>query len=808
MLACAASAQTTIVKGSVLDSLTRQGEPAAVISFFRSGETGTPEAFTVTAEDGTFEKEISGRGNYVLHFSNMGRRSRTVPFGLQGQDVLDLGEILVQDDVQTLKAGSVTAQKTLVVMDVDKITYKMEDDVDSKTSTVLEMLRKVPMVSVDGQDNITVNGSQNFQIYVDGKPNPMLSANASQILKVMPASAVKRIEVVTNPGAKYDAEGVGGVLNLITGASPEEGRSMLDGQYGSVNLQGSTKGYGGGLYYSLQRGKWAFSLSGNGSNTYVNGADAVIERMQKLEVGDFLTKTEGRSDVQTPFYNGSLNLSYEIDTLNLITIGAGYTGNILSSDSDFQADFVLPSMKYSYGGNNFSRTMTNSITANMDYQHTWARNPERSLVVSYQFSGTPAVTDVTNTFLDAAMPDSRTDGRTNSMSHTGQADFSTPVGAKPDHVINAGAKFIARHNSSHQSRFIHDGSGYVNVQDSGVDYDFYNNIGALYAEYSGKFGSVGLKAGARYEHTWQNVTYAQSQEKDFNLNYGNLVPNASVQYNISMTQNIGLAYNMRISRPGITYLNPFVDDLSDPSAKTYGNPDLVAETGHNISLTYNYYSPKWILTMTLRQGFVRNGMSAYSFYDDEHIMNTTYGNIVGSSTTGLNAFVMWIPGQKTRVMFNGSGSYADIRSKKLDQSNGGWTYSALLSLQQTLPWDLRLSVNAIASGRTVTLQGWSSGMVIGTFGLTRSFLEDRLSLSLNGLTHLTGGRALKIESVSETDEFLSRTVTGIPLRMISLNLSFSFGKQDNVKLKKSRKSIESDSQLNSQSMYESLGTIK
>ncbi len=806
MLAVMTLSAQTVIKGVVLDSLTRTGEPAAVLQFFKADNPDQPVAYTTTSEDGTFSKEMEGVGMYELKFSNMGRRPRTVSFELKGQAELDLGEILIEDDVQALKAGSVTAQKVLVKMDVDKITYKVEDDVDSKTSTVLEMLRKVPMVSVDGQDNITVNGSSSFQVYVDGKPSPMISGNPSQILKLMPASAVKNIEVITNPGAKYDAEGVGGVLNLITGLSPTEGRTLLDGQYGNVTLQGSTKGYGGGLYYSMQKGKWAFSVSGNTSNTYVNGAGSEIERIQKTSAGDFVTNTSGIADVRTPFYNASANVSYEIDPQNLLTFGAGYVGNTLNTESSFENLLVSPLEEYGYSGDVLSKTTTGSITANMDYQHNWTDKPERSFVISYQFSGTPAYTDVSNIFdqnSQMGLQNRRTDGFTNSMSHTAQADFSTPIGPKPGHTLNVGTKFIARHNTSDQQNFIQD----EYVPDGSVEYDFFNNIGALYAEYDGTFGAVGVKAGARYEHTWQNVAYAMSPEKDFSLNYGNLVPNASLQYNISMMQNIGLSYNMRISRPGITYLNPYADNITDPSVVTYGNPDLRAETGHNINMVYNYFSQKWITTFTLRQTFVRNGMSQYSFYDNAHILNTTYGNIIGSSTTGLDAFVMWIPGQKTRVMFNGSCGYTDIRSKELGQSNSGLTYNVLLGLQQTLPWDLRLSVNGIASGRTYTLQGWSSGMVIGTFGLTKSFLEDRLSLSLNGLTHLTGGRAMKIKTYSETDAFVNRSVTAIPLRMISLNLTFSFGKQGNVNMKKSRKTIETDSQLNSESMYESLGTM-
>ena len=812
LLACAAYAQSTTVKGFVLDSLTRQGEPAAVISFFRSGEADRPAAFTVTAEDGSFEKEVPGKGNYELHFSNMGRKPRTVLFELNGQEVLDLGEILIEDDVQTLKAGTVTAQKTLVKMEVDKITYKVEDDVDSKTSTVLDMLRKVPMVSVDGQDNITVNGSSSFQVYVDGKPNQMISSNPGQILKMMPASVIKDIEVVTNPGAKYDAEGVGGVLNLTTNLSMTGGKSISEGQYANVTLQGTTRGFGGGVYYSMQKGKLALSINGNASKMYMGGTVSDMERIQKHESGDFITRTVGEADIKMPFYMCNMNMSYEIDSLNLITVGAGWFGNDMSYVSPFEASFTSPMMNYEYGGSVLTEQTTNSVNANIDYQHTWAGRPERSLVISYRFSGTPSSNDILNRFdpqktEGIVMADRRTDGFTNSLSHTAQADFSTPLGSGAGHIINVGAKFTARHNLSDQSNFIFDGNDYQFTPEGSLEYDFYNNIGAIYAEYDGKFGQFGIKAGARYEHTWQEVNYPQGDGQNFDLNYGNLVPMASLQYNIGQQQNVGLSYNMRISRPGITYLNPFVDNISDPTAKTYGNPDLKAEMGHTLSAVYNYFSPEWIVSLTLRQGFTGNGISQYSFYDDEHKLNTTYGNVVSTSTSGLNAFVTWIPGKKTRIIFNGGGSWTDIRSEALSQSNSGWTYNLLLGVQQTLPWDLRLSANAIASGRTVTLQGYSSGMLLGTLGLTKSFLDDRLSLSINGVSHLTGGRTMKVESVSQTKDFISRTDTGVPLRQISLSLSFSFGKQDNLKVKKSRKSIQEESQLNSKSMTESLGTV-
>ena len=707
----------------------------------------------------------------------------------------------VLDEVQELESSAVVAQKTLVKMEVDKITYKVEDDVDSKTSTVLDMLRKVPMVSVDAQDNITVNGSSSFVIYVDGKPNPVLSGNPSLILKMTPASVVKNIEVVTNPGAQYDAEGVGGVLNITTLSSQPSVSDNTISQYANVTLQGSTRGFGGGVYYGLNKGKWAFSFNGNASQIYNAGTISETERILLMDSGDLKTGTYGEADVRTPVYLGNMSLSYEIDSLNLISVGAGYLGTHVSYKSLYRTEFSGPSLEYSYDGTIISRNSSNSITANIDYQHTWAGRPQRSMVFSYQFSGTPSDTDMTDENVR------RTDGFTNSLSHTLQADFSTPLDDASAHKLNVGAKFIARHNSSDQRHHDFDGGDYIFVPQASVEYDFHNTIGALYAEYDGTFGNLGLKAGARYEHTWQNVRYALGQGSDYRMNYGNLVPNASLQYNISMQQNIGLSYNMRISRPGITFLNPYIDNISDPTALIYGNPDLEAELGHTLNLIYNYFSPKWIVNLTLRQGITGNGISQYSFYDSDYILNTTYGNIVSTSTTGLNAFVTWIPGSKTRIIFNGGGSYVNIRSEKLQQANHGWTFNALLGLQQTLPWDLRLSTNIIASGRTVTLQGWNSGLAAGTIGLTKSFLDDRLSLSVSGLTHLTGGRRLTIKSVSQTKDFISNTSTGIPLRMISFNLSFSFGRQERTTVKKARKTIEQEDQLNTRPVTETVGTM-
>ena len=804
----ALSAQRTTVTGDVLDALTRQGEPAAVLQFFKAGDT-TPVAYTTTDMDGVFSQVLTGKGTYTLYFSGIGRQDRKVPFTLDGEETLDLGEILIEDDIEALAEASVTAQRPLVKMEVDRMTYNVADDVDSKTATVLDMLRKVPMVTVDGQDNITVNGSSSFQVTVDGKPSQMFSGNPSQVFKMMPASFVKDIQVITNPGVKYDAEGVGGVLNLVTNREATGGQSMADAFYGSVRAMGSTRGGGGGLFLTQQAGKFTWSLNGNGMYMSMPGTTTDVTR-ELLGAASGTTTTHSESAMTMPMAMGNLSASYEIDDQNLISATAGlmHFGSSMDGLTSTAMSGGIYGTGFSYDGTTYTKMNSNSITAGVDYQHLWNDVPGRSFVLSYQFSGTPTTTRNVNTFTASGLAgldltDRSTEGKQGSTDHTVQADFTTPLGATG--TLSTGAKFISRLNSSFQQFYLWDGNDWVYNPAGSLDYKFSNRIGALYAEYKTTLGAVSLMGGVRYEYTWQDVNYAAGQGNNFSTSYGSLVPTASIQFNLSQTQNLGLSYNMRISRPGISYLNPYVD-TSDPTARTYGNGDLEVERGHNLSLVYNLYSPKWIVNLTLRETLTANGISSYSFYDRNNLFNTTYGNIVRTSITGLNAFVNWNAGPNTRIFLNGGLNYTDLSSAVLDQHNSGLSYNAMLGFQQTLPADFRLSANVIAMGRNYSLQGWSTGMSMGMVGLTKTFFDDRLGVSVNYTMPLTGCKGMEMRSYTTGKDFRSESINVIPMQNLNISISWSFGKQGSVRVKSARKTIQNDDVLNAESTTESLGT--
>ena len=805
---CSASlfAQRTIVKGDVLDALTRQGEPAAVLQFFRADDSATPVAYTTTDLDGTFSQVLNGKGAYTLLFSGIGRQERKIPFTLDGEESLDLGDILIEDDIEALASASVTAQRPLVKMEVDRLSYNVENDVDSKTATVLDMLRKVPMVTVDGQDNITVNGSSSFQVTVDGKPSQMFSGNPSQIFKMMPASFVKDIQVITNPGVRYDAEGVGGVLNLVTNREATGGENLSDAFYGSVRLMGNTRGGGGGLFLSQQSGKFSWSLNTNGMFNKMPASTSDITR-EMLNSAAGSTKTHSESSMTHPMEMGNLSASYEFDAQNLIsaTVGLMHFGGT-SNGLTTTTISGLGGTEFSYSGNSTTKTSSNSFNASVDFQHLWADNPARSLIFSYQFSLTPSKTLGENSFSTALssgldLTNRRTDGLQRSGEHTFQVDFTSPLGTAG--TLSTGLKFISRHNSSDQQQYLWDGSAWAYNAAASVDYDYYNRIGALYTEYKANLGPVSLLGGVRYEYTWQNVNYAAGQGNSFNTGYGSLVPTASLQYNITQTQNIGLSYNMRISRPGISYLNPYVD-TSDPTARSYGNSSLDVERGHTVSLVYNLYSPKWTVNLTLREQLIAGGISSYSFYDADGLLNTTYGNIVRTSATGLNTFINWNASSTTRIFLNGGLTWNDLRSEVLGQSNNGLSYNAMLGVQQALPADFSLSANLVSMGRNYSLQGWNSGMGMAMVGLTKNFLDDRLGISINYTLPLTGGKGMEMRSYTSGKDFRSVSVNVIPMQQLNISLSWSFGKQGNGRVKSARKSIKNDDIINIESTSESM----
>ena len=780
--ATAINAQTT-VKGVLVDQTLGEGEPYATVRVIKEGSE-KPAASFLTDVEGRFSQSVNGRGKYDIVFSSVGKEDLRKSIELTGSGVLDLDTLYIKENATALQGVEIVAQKPLVKMEVDKMSYNVAEDDDAKASTVLDMLRKVPMVTVDGQDNITVNGSSSFKVYVDGKPNVMFSSNPSMIFKSMPATMVKSIEVVTNPGAKYDAEGAAGVLNIVLNkqAMGGAGAASMNGYNGTLRAAAATNGWGVGTFLSGQQGKLSYSANGIYQEMTPGTPKVVSEMDQAL----YKQTSTSRTETTIPVMMGTLSLGYELDSMSTMSLTAQLTSMNMKNTGHTETSLLtsrqpyddINPMGWSYGNDIDMKNRQTSFSGSADYQRFFNKERTSWVALAYQLTYSPTHNKQRTDFdVVAGLPiditDRFSDNREKTLEHTFQTDFTTPlgsvVGGSAAHTLNLGAKLMLRKASSDASYYMAD----VYSQAMSMDYEHKNRIGAAYAEYEGKWGSFGAKAGLRYEHTWQDVEYKLGNGQDFSTDYGNLVPSASLSYSLAPTSNLGLTYNMRISRPGITYLNPYVD-RSNPTALTYGNSNLEVEKTHNVGLVFNQYSSKLMLNLNLSHNFTDNAIEQYTF-DDGQYLNTTYGNIVKRHQTALSGYVNWLAHKNTRLFLNGGVSYVDLRSDVLSYKNSGWQANAMAGVQQTLPWNMTLGTYLISQSKTYTLQGWSSGMNLLIGMLSKTLFNDKLTLALQGLTGLSDGGCIKMETMSRGHDFVNHQDISVPIYGVTFTVQYAFG---------------------------------
>lgn len=666
-----------------------------------------------------------------------------------GEKLVDFGTLYITDASNELGQVEVVAQKPLVKADIDKIEYNVQDDPDSKSNSVLEMLRKVPLVTVDGEDNIKVNGSSSFKVYVNGKPNNMMSNNPTEVLKSMPANSIKHIEVITNPGPKYDAEGVGGILNIVTVGSG------LEGYTATFSGNVSNMGAGGGLFGTVKSGKLTVSAR---YNYNYNDRPRSYSGGNRRTVGDV---TEGSSDLDYDgsskghgnFQSGSMEASYEIDTLRLVSMSFGLWGGGNNSTSINNTLATAPGTSnelYRYVSDGRSKSSWYSIDGGVDYQRMF-HVKDRMFTLSYKINTSPQTSDSYSTYNDMhaatdwedflkRLYDLNNDGSQNTTEHTFQADYTTPIGKI--HTLEAGAKYILRDNSSEDDRYerqIGTTGDYVLDEEHSSHYKHQNDILAAYMGYGLRVKKISGRLGVRYEHTKQEVKYLLGRGDDFNKNFDDVVPSASIGYKLTDMSNLRFGYNMRIYRPGIWYLNPYLND-SNPTNISQGNSHLDSEKSHSFNLSYSNFTQKFNINLSARYSFTNNSIEQVTeqVKDTEieglqnptgkEVLYSTYQNIGKSRNASLSGYVNWNATSNTRIYANLYGNYTYMEGAN-GLKNDGWNLFAYGGAQQSLPHDWRISLNIYGQTPWIMLQGKGSSFFDYGLSVNKSFLNKRLTLS-------------------------------------------------------------------------------
>ena len=361
------------VSGQAIDSVTQETMPYATCSIVQAHNQQQIVTRFASDIDGKFVGEIKTPGNYVLIVSFIGKQAAQRSFTIDSKNThVQLGKVGLSSSKQALKELNVVAMRPLIKADVDKISYDTEQDPESKSSTVLDILRKVPMITVDGQDNIQLKGSSSFKFFLNGKPTNMFNNNPGLILKSMPANMVKNIEVITQPGAKYDAEGVGGIINIVTFQ-----QTSTQGYSATISTQASSLGtFGGGVNLSLQKGK--FSFSGNYNYNYNKQYPIVTstDRHSFIPGAPYAFGTQVATvESTTPMQFGSGQLSYELDTMNLFTFSFNRRFGRPESNTTAYTDNYDADMKklFAYTQESTQTQSWGSTDFGVDYQHSFKK---------------------------------------------------------------------------------------------------------------------------------------------------------------------------------------------------------------------------------------------------------------------------------------------------------------------------------------------------------------------------------------------------------------------------------------------------
>jgi outer membrane receptor for ferrienterochelin and colicin len=767
------------LSGKVVDNTTSEGVPFATV--YLKKDSVTIVKAMACDNNGQFTFNLAEGQKYILNITAIGYKELKMPVNLTDKKTT-LGNILLEQSAAALKEVEVTAQKPLVKMDVDKIVYSMEADPESSTNNALEMLRKVPLVTVDAEENIKVNGQSNFKVLVNGKSSTMMNSNLKEVLKSMPANTIKNIEVVTNPSSKYDAEGVGGILNIITS------KKTIEGYNGSISTGINTRGsFNGSVYLTTKIKKFSTSLRYFGSQ-FVQPKSTQKSTSEYYGNEEYHYANSSGSNNYNGMSNGlSGEASYEIDSLNLISMSFwGYKGSYTSKGST-STEYLTAADEISriYNGQTTSRNSYGYLSGNIDYQKTY-KKPEKSLTFSYKLDNNPSTTkynSLINGMYNFPSYSQRSDNDATGREQTFQADYYDPL--TPKHQIEGGVKFILRQNSSTSETFRDDEQ--IN-RGNDLDYDQY--IMGIYAGYVFKLTKFSIKSGLRLERTWNDgVSSSYGTNTKFTNKLVNLIPYVTLSYMPKQGQTFKISYTQRLSRPDIWYLNPYVNNL-DSLNISYGNPSLDAEISHSFEMGYSYFNPKFNISLTPFASFVNNSIESISTIQTSGATVTTYKNIGKNQRYGINSYLSINPSPKVNIYFNGSANYTKLQANNgYDISNKGFSFNGYLGGKITLWKDGAFNINAGAFSSSIMLQGKSSTYYYTGFGLSQYLLKRKMMLSL--YTNDPFWRSKDYIYNLKDPTFYTHNVYTDLSRMARFSVTFNFGKMD-LQVKKAQRGIQND----------------
>lgn len=780
--------QTLTVKGTTIDSVSNK--PLGYVTvILLDAKTQQSVKGGLSKDDGTFEFKNLALKEYQLTFASVGYKSKTIKITGTATDV-NVGNVLLLPASNQLKEVSVTAVRPIMKQEVDRISYDVQADPESKAITALDMMRKVPLLSVDADDNVKLKGSGNYKILINGKESALMAKNPSDVLRAMPATNIEKIEVITTPPAKYDAEGLSGIINIITKKNADQGfNANINGRYNSIwgpgiNISANAKQgkLGVTMFFGTNKRNTNESNSGS-SQLFANGAS--------------ITQSGVNSRNGNNRY-GNFELSYEIDSLNLLTGSVQFFKGHNQQNTDqftnsLNADGSV-AQQYSQLSNGYNNWQ--GVDAAINYQLGFKQKKERLLTISYKYSNSPSPQYNNETFTGlvnmyhSQLPDFNQYNNAGTREHTIQVDYAEPFKVV---TLEVGGKAILRNNFSNFNRSDRDSATNQYIQNPIYtdNFNYHQDVYSFYNSYQVKLDKYTAKAGLRIEHT-----KIDAGSSTVNQDYNNLIPSISIQRTFK-TSSINFGFTQRIQRPGIYQLNPFVDN-SNPRFISTGNPGLRPELNNTFELTYSNFS-KNSFNAGLNYAFSNNSIQNVTNLrvdkntdgSSDTVTTTTYQNLGSNRSLGLNLNTNMSITKRLTLNMNAEVAYIWLKGNYGGQlyTNSGFRGEAFGSLGYKFDGGYRLGFDAGFFSGDVNLQGKSSNFIFNSYVLTKEFLNKKATISL--VTNNPYSKYRKFTSTTNTPQFSQTSFFENPYRNYAIRFSYRFGKL-NSEIKKNKRGISND----------------
>ena len=790
-----------VVFGTVEDAASGVGIEFATISILAfdadkvitGGVTDSKGRFRITEIPvGRFRAQIGFMGYNSITVDDI----RLMPRGGTEQN---LGTLRLEPNVQALEAAEVVEQRSTLEMMIDRKVFRVGDDLNSAGSNATELLRNVPSIDVDIDGNLSLRGSGNVTILIDGRPSGMTGSATQSLLEQLPASSIDRVEIITSPTAKYDPEGVAGILNIILK------KDKLEGKNGQVSVTwGTNENHSGSFNGNIRGQKLNFSLNA-GWNQRVGFRSGNSLRQQSFG-GDLAGSYDSLSVLNSASISDNLRSSWNLKTGLDWTPSSQTTWNIgvrtnQGSNSGIEDVVNLETWSTDALGGFTRYGLSERVNASTDldlgYEHKFG---ERHVLQAFARWSQQTSTshdslwqDLPSTLPDPAYLSNANLNDGGSWNATLQVDYEKPL--DNDGKFELGYKTILRESNEDQQFWQRDTLD--NPFTQAYDFRYREDIHAAYATWGRKFGAWGIQVGGRGEVVYTtaqlqgdsaDIAAALAQlggtEATFVNDYTSFYPSTNLSYTVDDRNQWVLSYNRRVNRPRGRQVNPFVDN-ADPRNLRYGNPFLLPEYTDGLEFGHQLTTKALSITTSLFYKTTRDVIRRFIEVDDAGIAYRTYVNLARQSNSGLEVVAMWRKGRSLQLRLNGSVYYQNTDGSNLapDLGNNGFQGSAGYQVSALVKGDWKVQLNGRFRAPSQYTQGTFQGYITHSAAVSRDFYDDKLRASLR-VSDIFDQQQWSY--TSEGRDFFQEGTFKRQSRFVYASLTWSFGKLEPGQQKRGR----------------------